>query len=236
MSLREYCTIQKSENIALHKPAWQLHQYNPGDNIFDASKAVDGLKSDLRWDAGQCVLSEINQHIATWRVDLKNILSIRTIIIYYRTENGVWGSMNTFSGRFLGFSLYVSNTTDRTDGTLCFHDTNYTTATIPAVLNVTCPVHGRYVIYYNERLPGVTYPAGYSTYAFNELCEVEVYGCPSPGYFGIACSLPCPISCRTVYCHIETGACQGCKPGYKGHRCDRGMILSPNICNVFPCM
>lgn len=39
-----------------------------------------------------------------------------------------------------------------------------------------CPVHGQYVIYYNERLPGVTYPDDYSQYAYNELCEVEVFG------------------------------------------------------------
>ena len=32
-------------------------------------------------------------------------------------------------------------------------------------------------------------------------------GCPDP-------------NCR--YCHIETGACQGCKPGYRGNQCELG--------------
>ncbi|XP_056002107.1 multiple epidermal growth factor-like domains protein 10 isoform X2 [Ostrea edulis] len=219
------------ENIAFNKPAWQGSQYNSGNDIFDASNAVDGLKSNLSAWGGQCVQSNVNQQTATWRVDLEDILSIHHISIYYRTENAVWGSTNGLSGRFLGFSLYVSNATDRTNGKLCLHDTDYTRDTIPAVLNVTCPVHGQYVIYYNERLQGVTYPTGYSDYAFNELCEVEVYGCPVPGYYGSDCSTPCYDTCR--YCHIETGACQGCKPGYQGHQCE--LPCSPHyygeVCN-----
>ncbi|XP_056002124.1 receptor-type tyrosine-protein phosphatase kappa-like [Ostrea edulis] len=206
------------ENIALNKPAWQHHQFEPGRDRSDASNAVDGFKSSLTSVGGECAISNNNQQTATWRVDLENILSIRHITIYYRTENDAWGPTNPFGGRFLGFSLYVSNTTDINQAALCFHDTTYTRDTIPAVLNVTCPVHGQYVMYYNERLQGKTYPDGYSTFAYNELCEVEVYGCPVPGYYGPDCSTPCPNTCR--YCHIETGACQECKPGYQGHQCE----------------
>lgn len=41
------CLSTFKVNIALNKPAYQLYQYHPGDDRFDASNAVDGLKSDL---------------------------------------------------------------------------------------------------------------------------------------------------------------------------------------------
>ncbi|XP_052692257.1 multiple epidermal growth factor-like domains protein 11 isoform X2 [Crassostrea angulata] len=205
-------------NLALRKPAFE-------DNIYihanvTAGNAVDGRKSNLRGTGGECSMSTEKKRTATWWVNLTSTRSIHDIRIYYMTDNVPWDASNKYTARFLGFSIYISNTTKLSDGKLCYKDTYFTRRTIPAVFNTTCFVHGQYVIYYNERLPGVTYPSDYSEYAFSDLCEVEVYGCPTLGYYGINCTTPCPdVNCG--YCHIQTGTCQGgCKPGYKGHQCE----------------
>lgn len=83
--------FQNAVNIALNKPAHQLNQYNPGDDKFDASNAVDGKKSDLSSAGGQCVISANYKQTATWWVNLTSILSIHNITIYYRTDNVTWG-------------------------------------------------------------------------------------------------------------------------------------------------
>lgn len=86
------------------------------------------------------------------------------------------GKNNEFARKLLGFSIIVSNTTDLRDGVVCYDNTDYNISTTPSVVDIFCSVVGRYVIYYNERLPGVTYPELYSQYAFADLCEVEIYG------------------------------------------------------------
>ena len=105
-----------------------------------------------------------------------NDIPKQTSYIFVFVFKYVLGSNNEITGHHLGFFLYISNTTSRYDGVLCFRDTNFTRDTLPAVLNISCPHVGRYVIYYNERLPGQTYPSDYAQYTYTALCEVEVYG------------------------------------------------------------
>nr|XP_022305574.1 receptor-type tyrosine-protein phosphatase alpha-like isoform X2 [Crassostrea virginica] len=210
------------ENIALDKPTHQDFPYGTNkiitEELIQASNAVDGLKSNLSVWSGQCVISANQKQTATWWVNLRSILSIHHITIYYRTENVAWKSSGS-AGRFLGFSLYVSNTTDLSKATLCFKDNEYTVDTIPHTFNKTCPYHGQFVIYHNDRSSDAPRRDGFSQYAYNELCEVEVYGCPTTRHYGPNCSISCPENCLS-YCHIETGTCLGCKPGYQGDRCE----------------
>ncbi|XP_061192888.1 multiple epidermal growth factor-like domains protein 10 [Saccostrea echinata] len=210
--------ISAYENVAINKTAWQQYPY-PGQP-WGADKAVDGRFSNRSHHGGQCTISNNKKRTAIWRVDLGRVLSIHHITIYYRTDNIPWDSSNDYTARFLGFSIYISNTTNKDEGILCFKDTNYTRAIIPENVTIECVKHGQYVIYYNERRPGVTYPDGYSMYAFNELCEVEVYGCPSSGFYGNNCYLPCPLNCQEGYCNIVSGSCMGCITGFKGPRCE----------------
>ncbi|XP_065935879.1 multiple epidermal growth factor-like domains protein 10 [Magallana gigas] len=203
------------ENIALNKSAWQNNPYYV--RPWGADHAVDGEKLNLSAEGGQCAISYGGQ-TAVWRVNLGRVYTIHHILIQYRTDNLVWDMFNGHTSRFLGFSVYISNTTRKEDGILCFKDTYYTKTTIPNPINITCQRNerGRMIIYYNNRTHS-PYPEGYSTQAYIELCEVEVYSCPY-GYFGHDCADKCNDTCTG--CNILNGLCDtGCHPGWKGEYC-----------------
>ncbi|XP_078320780.1 uncharacterized protein LOC144621431 [Crassostrea virginica] len=200
-------SVQAYENLALHQPAWQSSTHFYG---YTADRAVDGMYIDLSAWGGQCASSDMEQTTAEWRVDLGGVKNIHHVFLQHAT-----GYRNS---AFLGFSVYISNTTNKEDGVLCFRDTHYTSAKILNPVNITCPYHGRYVIYYNNRTHR-PYPKGYS-FTVIGLCEVEVYGCPSPRHYGKNCSLKCPQNCQNGYCDIVEGTCFACKPGFTGPRCD----------------
>lgn len=82
-------TVLSTVNIALNKPAHQLYPIL-GNDTFDASNAVDGWKSDLLYNGGQCAVSHNNETATLW-VDLNDVYSIHHITIYFKTDNVRWG-------------------------------------------------------------------------------------------------------------------------------------------------
>ncbi|XP_056019843.1 uncharacterized protein LOC130054335 [Ostrea edulis] len=152
-----------------------------------------------------------------WYVDLEKVLSIYSIRIQFKDYEEQY--VKRQRGCFAGFSLYVSNTTKKEDGYLC-HKNGQELPTLD--LNTTCVKHGRYVIFYNERLGGTTYPTGYETsHIYTELCEVTVTGCKESGVYGYNCDLPCPNNCQELRCDIVNGTCLGCTAGWVGEFCNK---------------
>ncbi|XP_052693345.1 uncharacterized protein LOC128171591 [Crassostrea angulata] len=199
-------------NLALSKPTYQYPEsVNYSTN---STNAVDGQKSDLNLFGGHCSITNKGKN-ATWWVNLTSIYSIHDIRVYYRNDSN-WGFRAKIQS--LEFSLYVSNTTEKSDGVLCYTDHNFTVDAFPEVLDTPCPVNGQYVIYYNERLPNITYPyPHFYDYVRILFCEVEVYGCPVPGYNGDDCYISCSDpDCRKS--HVKTGTCQGCDSRYTKHQ------------------
>ncbi|XP_022306485.2 uncharacterized protein LOC111112903 [Crassostrea virginica] len=200
-----FLSVQAYENLALHHPVWQSSTWQSDTG---AERAVDGQYTNLYLNGGQCAAS-VGGQTAEWRVDLGGVKNIHHVLIHHADR---------YPGIFLGFVVYISNTTDKEDGVLCFRDTSYTRATIPNPVNIICPYHGRYVIYYNNRTHP-PYPSGYSSDTAIGLCEVEVYGCQSLRNYEKNCSLECPQNCQDGYCDIVEGTCLTCKPGFIGPRC-----------------
>lgn len=76
-----------TENIALNKLSWQRNRFV--GFVVDLG-AVDGHKSDLSIDGGQCTRSYNGSVTAEWRVDFDGIFGIHHIFIQYRTDNRIW--------------------------------------------------------------------------------------------------------------------------------------------------
>lgn len=180
---------------------------------------MDGLYTDCSELGGQCTISDDGKYTATWRVYLGKEVSISHIDIYYRTDNKP--RPTRYTSRMAGFYLYISNSTSTNDGHLCFHEMQTMNGTPPEVQRINCSAHGQYVIYYNERKQDVQYPSYYSTYAYNELCEVEIYGCREYRYYGDSCMYQCPQNCLGRRCDINNGHCLACTIGHQGPRCNQ---------------
>lgn len=202
------CTL---ENLALNKPTWQEHPWpEPNSRDVGSENAVDGMYTD-RGTGGQCTINADGYYTAEWRVDLGSVVRISYINIFYRTENQNPGS---FVNRMADFSLYISNTTSKNEAHLCYKDQTRGNPSVDQRVN--CSMYGRFVIYFNERSQNNN-PSYLSQFAYNELCELEVYGCR--GSFGDGCQYACPTNCLNGNCNAYTGDCLKCPPGYYGQHC-----------------
>ncbi|XP_061190757.1 multiple epidermal growth factor-like domains protein 10 [Saccostrea echinata] len=187
---------------------------------WGANKAVDGDRRAL-YSSGTCAISDNKKHVAWWYVDVGKELPIHHISIFYRTDN-VPGQPSanwdmTHRGRFAGFYLYIGNDTDREHMHLCYHDIQ--NGTNSPNITIECVDRGRYVMFYNVRDPGEHYPEYYSSSAFVEICELEVYGCPESGQYGEECE-NCPPNCQDRFCNMSNGKCFSCQPGFMGDYCN----------------
>nr|XP_022311777.1 multiple epidermal growth factor-like domains protein 10 [Crassostrea virginica] len=199
------------DDLSYNKDASQSQTF-PGPG-YGAERAVDG-------NTATCMRTDIigsNSFYKTvwWKVDLGGMYNIYSVSVLFKNYVGFESRQQ---GRFAGFSLYISNTGDMTSSSLCYKDGP---ALPPLNFTTKCTLSGRYVIFYNERLDGVTYPEGYEVFAnvYTELCEVTVNGCSKPGVYGRNCNNLCPNNCRYRTCHIQNGTCFGCEAGYKGTIC-----------------
>lgn len=200
------------DDLSYNKSATQSHSHIGA--IYEAGNAVDRntLTCMRTSDIGT---TSVNKTV-WWKVDLGGMYSIYSINVLFKNYEG-WHE-NRQRGRFAGFSLYVSNTGNIQGSTLCYKNGPQLP---PLNFTTTCTKHGRYVIFYNERLNEVSYPQGYEiSTVFTELCEVIVQGCKRSGVFGINCDKPCPANCKDSMCHIENGSCLRCKTGWTGTSCD----------------
>lgn len=57
---------------------------------------------------------------------------------------------------------------------------------------------------------------------FTILCYLFPFhtGCQNASFYGNNCNTPCPPNCEDSTCHIQSGACFTCKPGWSGVECD----------------
>ncbi|CAG2208856.1 unnamed protein product [Mytilus edulis] len=130
--------------------------------IFSAGVVVDGNTIQQLQVAYSCSHTDHYEPFNWWTVDLGQLFTVDTIIIYNR-EDSCCGNLLRFTYYFR-WEDYNRSTPD-----LCYHHDGVS----PLVINITCPTGtiGRYVQIYKPN--GVDFNI---TRQPLSLCEVEVYG------------------------------------------------------------
>lgn len=50
-------------------------------------------------------------------------------------------------------------------------------------------------------------------------------GCNNASFYGSTCDIQCPTYCKDNTCHIQSGACFNCKPGWTDIQCNKSKNL-----------
>ncbi|XP_060084650.1 multiple epidermal growth factor-like domains protein 11 [Ylistrum balloti] len=136
------------------------------------------------------------------------------------------------AGRFGGFQIYLSNTTDWRNGDNCHTDTTSTWQSMDLAPSIqSCTGNTIYLTIYVDRRPDKPY-SWYSDYAILELCEVEIYGCPLGKFGNNNCDSNCSTTCVNNSCNPDTGRCTSCVNGNYGSFCDK---TCPDTCKDGVC-
>ena len=77
-----------AENLALFRLTDSKYPFN---GYTGSEKAVDGKRKSLSYTGGECFISANSRTYAIWNVDLSYPRGIERIVIYYRTDNFMWG-------------------------------------------------------------------------------------------------------------------------------------------------
>nr|XP_022307239.1 uncharacterized protein LOC111113335 isoform X2 [Crassostrea virginica] len=127
-------------------------------------------------------------------IDLGEVLSIHHITTYINVSSGLG---------FLGINVSKRSDSWDYDCGLIYFFSGHTEYYKP------CSFHARYISL--SSLTGDTI----------DFCDVEIYGCRTPGWYGENCSIPCPQNCQEGRCDISEGTCLECINGYGGPRCGK---------------
>lgn len=92
------------QNLALGKLTWQSSTKSP---LMTSDKAVDGKKG-LHSSVGGCSATADNSQSATWWVNLGRISSINYVVIYFRTDDKIWG-LSMWNIQFLTENLQFNS-------------------------------------------------------------------------------------------------------------------------------
>ncbi|XP_069127218.1 multiple epidermal growth factor-like domains protein 11 isoform X3 [Argopecten irradians] len=204
-------SILSEENISLRKTARQ--SLNFFEHRWKAAAAVDNCTDQDMFNDCCSHTKSLGEKEAWWQVDLGHLSTTGYITIYYR------GDSSYARQRFAGFMLYLSNTSDWTQGDLCHEDKSETEDDVSIHITIQCPSVAQYVTIYNYRGDPKRHD-WYSEDAILELCEVQVFGCAVGQYGNQSCDQLCSDRCLGGNCDPSTGACFYCQPTKYGEICE----------------